>query len=226
MLWELSGGQRYQLRRGYLAVRRGLSATTIDRRLGIETSHDADLGALRVPERVRYEPSGWLDLRRILRLSDVMPGDVFVDLGSGKGRVVLQAARYPFKRVIGVEIAADLSEIAGANVRATRERRRLACEDIELVTADILEYELPPDVTVAYMYNPVRGRTFELAIDRLISALDERPRPFRLIYSTPVEHDRLMGTGRFEVVREVRGLRPGKEWSRRLGIRMYALVPE
>jgi hypothetical protein len=58
---------------------------------------------------VRYEPSGWRSLRRILCAEDVSPGDVFVDLGSGKGRVILEAAQYPFHHVIGVEIAPELT---------------------------------------------------------------------------------------------------------------------
>src|SRR5262245_54030407 len=36
----------------------------------------------------------------------------FVDLGSGKGRAVLVASRFPFKRVMGVEYSKTLNEIA------------------------------------------------------------------------------------------------------------------
>lgn len=131
----------------------------MDRRHGIETSREVNLGDLGIDDtgRVRYEPSGWMALQRILRDTDVSPDDVFVDLGSGKGRVVLQAARFPFRRVIGVEIAPELTEIAHANIAASRDGLR--CQEIELVTADVLEYRLPPDVTVAYLYNPFAGRS-------------------------------------------------------------------
>lgn len=43
--------------------------------------------------RVRYEPSGWMNLRGILRAIDVSPDAACVDLGSGKGRVVLDNPR-------------------------------------------------------------------------------------------------------------------------------------
>src|SRR5271166_6630819 len=41
---------------------------------------------------------------------------VFVDIGSGKGRVLLMAADYPFQRVIGVELLPELHRVAQANL--------------------------------------------------------------------------------------------------------------
>src|ERR1700754_2580229 len=40
----------------------------------------------------------------------------FVDLGSGKGRALLLASRFPFRRIVGVEIAPELSRVAAANI--------------------------------------------------------------------------------------------------------------
>ncbi len=219
---QLSVGRlRYLVRKSFVAMRGSASSMLIDSRRGIDTAKTADLTPeIAAPELVHYEPSGWLDLRRVLRKSDVSPHDVFLDLGSGKGRVLLQAARYPFRRVIGVEIAPELTAVAHANVHALRGRQ--VCQEIELVTADALDYHLPADVTVLYMYNPFRGEVFARFVEKLIAALDDHPRPFRLIYSTPMEHECLMRTGRFSVVHEVRGLRPGRRWARKLGIRVYA----
>ena len=45
------------------------------------------------------------------------PGqDVFVDYGAGKGRTVVLASTYQFKRVIGVELAPELAAIAEENL--------------------------------------------------------------------------------------------------------------
>lgn len=216
------GSTRYRTRLVYLAIRRLVSATLVDRRRGIETSRTADLGDVATRDLVRYEPSGWRSLRRVLPTEEVSPDDVFVDLGCGKGRVILEAAQYPFRRVIGVEIAPELTAVARANVATSRDHK--LCE-IELVTADVLEYELPADVTIAYMYNPFRRETFGQFATALVDALDRDPRPFRLIYNTPMEHELLMRTGRFRVIREARGLRPGRKWASKLSIRMYAFEP-
>ena len=217
---------RPHARRTYLTVRRTLSSTLIERWTGTETSSEVDLQTLGLAAegRVRYEPSGWLDLRRILRPGDVAPDDVFADFGSGKGRVVLEAARYPFKRVIGVELSDELTAIAARNVAAAERTRR--CGAVELVTSDVLDFEMPDDLTVAYVYNPFSGAIFEGLLTKLIETVDRVPRTVRLIYRTPLEHARVMATDRFRVVRSVRGFRPGRAWAEKMSIRLYELEPK
>jgi SAM-dependent methyltransferase len=169
-------------------------------RFGAETSDDVSLAELGLEEgeRIWYVPSEWTALRRALRSLDVGRDDVFVDFGSGKGRAVLAAARLPFKRVIGIEVSAELTELARRNVE--RSRRRQRCRDIELVCADALEVEIPDDTSVAYFFCPFTGSVFRTVIERLIASYDRSPRPLRLVYNYPYEHSYLLGTGRVRVV--------------------------
>ena len=198
----------------------------LERRAGIQTE-----GHLRPDElgfdgtyRQRYQPSGWTRLRKILPQRQVGPDDVFIDFGSGMGRVVYQAAaQYPFKRVIGVELSEQLHRIAQENI--DRNRERLRCQDVELASGDVLDYEIPPDVTVAFFANPFTGPVFQKVIERLVASVDSAPRRLRLIYLNPVEEEFLLGTGRFRMVRATRGMRPTPEWSRSNSIRMYELLP-
>jgi cyclopropane fatty-acyl-phospholipid synthase-like methyltransferase len=55
---------------------------------------------------------------RMLQLAGVGPDDVVYDLGSGDGRIVIQAARQLGARGVGVDIDAALVERARANARA------------------------------------------------------------------------------------------------------------
>jgi SAM-dependent methyltransferase len=193
----------------------------LDRALGIDTVGVVELEDLQLDdhEREAYVASGWLDLLRILPPGEVKPGDVFVDLGSGKGRVIMLASRYRFDRVIGVELSDRLNAIARRNLG----RRR--CRRVEIVTADALDYETLDDATVVYMYNPFRGATFDTVIRKLIASVDRRPRTIRLIYLNPMEHDRLMATGRFRLLREAGRLRPRRDAAASSYIRMYELEP-
>lgn len=155
-----------------------------------------------------YQASGRSALRRGLRGYEVGPSDVFLDLGSGKGRVLFLAARHPFKRVIGVEISEELNEVARANL--DRSTGRLKCRDVEIVTADITRYEVPDDVTVVFLGNPLDGPLFREMLGRLLESLDRRPRRMRLLYwhGAAAERSHLESTGRFTLVRVSRFLRP------------------
>lgn len=214
------------MRNRYRAVRRsikgGLSAS-LERSRNIETRQVVKLSTLGVdaPHRMGYEPSRWNDLRRVLRRGDVAPGDVFLDLGSGMGRLVLLAARYPFARVIGVEISDHLNAIAQRNVAADRWRRR--CRDIELVKADVTDYQIPDDVSIVYIFNSFSGPVFDGVIEGLIASADRHPRRIRLIYRNAVEHDRLMSTGRFRLVRAISHRQTPKQATSY--IRLYELEP-
>ena len=44
----------------------------------------------------------------------------FIDMGSGKGRVLLMAADYPFHRIVGVELFPALHRVAQQNLNAYR----------------------------------------------------------------------------------------------------------
>jgi SAM-dependent methyltransferase len=150
------------------------------------------------PDLVPYEPSSWWPLRWVLRR--VRPGreDVFVDFGCGKGRVICEAARRPFSRVIGVEISQRLLDAARENVE--RNRRRFRCQDIELVRADATEWEIPDDMTVAYLFHPFAGDAFRRVIDNIVQSIRRNPRRVRLVYVGPIFEQEIVATGYFHLV--------------------------
>ena len=186
---------------------------------GVVSLEELDLAG---PDRVGYKAVGWSVLPRILPVRQVSSDDVFIDYGSGMGRIVYEAAtRYPFKRVIGLELSDKLNEIARSNV--DRNSSRLRCSNVQIVTGDALDYDPPPDVTIALFCNPFTGTILETAVHKL---LDATSGPLRIIYFNPVEHDLLMATGRLRVTKRLRGWRPGKAWSRSNTTIMYEPVSD
>lgn len=177
-----------------------------ERRLRTVTSGivEADeLGIADDRDRGAYGPTGWRTLSRVMPRGSVSRDDVFVDIGAGMGRAVLLAAtRYRLRRVVGVEVAESLCEIARANVE--RNRKRLRTPLVEIVTADAATYDLPDDATIVYMHNPFWGGLFRRVAERIVAAVDAAPRPLRLIYEHPREHAALMEMGRFQQVAEHR----------------------
>jgi SAM-dependent methyltransferase len=200
-------------------------STLIDRALAIDTAGRVDLADLGLddPERVSYEAGSWLDIPRALHSESITRGDVFLDLGCGKGRAIVMASLYGFGRITGVELSPDLARSARRNVETFRPRKR--CENIEVVVADAVQYAIPDDVTVVYLYNPFRGGTFDSVIANLTASLDRNPRDVRLIYRNAKYEDSLLATGRARLVRVLPGVRPNRAWRRAVGVHVYAFQP-
>lgn len=180
-----------------LGAARGAVSRLLERALGVRTRGlvwQGDEGY----EYGLYLPTPWLTLQQLFRRLELRPGEVFVDVGSGMGRVLLIAARHPFKRVIGVEQNGAMTEIARANVEASR--RRLVCHDVELVTADALDWPIPDDLTVVYFFCPFPEEPLARFLERLLESLDRSPREIRLIYnfSTSGNRETIMRSGRAE----------------------------
>jgi len=168
-----------------LAVHRAYSAWC-ERRLGVDTAAFepslADEGLLDADFH-GYSASSCLDLERVLDRVAPRPADeVLVDFGSGLGRVVLMAARRPFRRVIGVEISPRQVERARRNLEMARPR--LACRDVQLVCANAVEYGLPDDVTIVYLFNPFGGEVLRGVIRGIRRSVETRPRRVKIVVAT------------------------------------------
>jgi SAM-dependent methyltransferase len=175
------------------------------------------------PGRV-YEhiPSPWGVLGRILRRGEITREDVFIDIGCGMGPVLVEAAaRYDFGRVIGIDLVPEFTEVARDTI--ARARRRLRCQDVQVVAGDAIGYRMPDDVTVIFMADPFRGPLFDAVVAKLITSVDRHPRRLRIIYSMPIEGGRLERTGRARLVRY--GRRAGRPWATAPDLAMYEILP-
>jgi SAM-dependent methyltransferase len=109
----------------------------------------------------------------------------FVDLGSGKGRTLLMASEYPFRRIVGVELMPELHRAAEENCRTYRSAEQ-RCRHIECLLADAREYEFPQEPLVLYLFNPLPERALAEVLRRLEASLSHFPRPTWVIYHNPL----------------------------------------
>ncbi|MEM1679947.1 MAG: rRNA adenine N-6-methyltransferase family protein [Sulfolobales archaeon] len=66
---------------------------------------------------VPYVPTPEVVVDKMLQLANVSPDDVLYDLGSGDGRIVVQAlTKYGVKKAVGIEIRDDLVKIARSKI--------------------------------------------------------------------------------------------------------------
>jgi SAM-dependent methyltransferase len=117
----------------------------------------------------------------------------FVDLGCGKGRALLVAAQFPFKHLHGVEIAAELCEIARANVA----KDPLWAARISIVNDDATKVIFPDGPLFLYLYNPFLAPVLRRALANLERQLQRSPRPTYLFYADNPRYERVMNSFAF-----------------------------
>ncbi len=131
---------------------------------------------------VQYQPSEPELFRSMIDSLPAAPdGFTFIDLGSGKGRTLLMASDYPFRRILGLELLPELNEIAVRNiVRYTSDRQK--CFTIESQAGDARGFEFPVEPTVLYLFNPFPEHVLREVLRNLERSLRAAPRQVWVIY--------------------------------------------
>lgn len=102
------------------------------------------------PGANEYAATPYGVIRRLFRHvpPSCFPGP-FIDYGFGLGRVAIIAARFPFRKVIGVEMSSKLCRQAQDNLKTSSVPRRA---DVQFVEADAAHFTVPDDTSVVYFY--------------------------------------------------------------------------
>lgn len=161
-----------------------------DERFDVETTEhivvdDLDVDAVDKTGMSDYEPTSPVAFgTAIERLPIDFRDYAFVDYGSGKGRALFMAAFFPFARIIGVELAADLTGKARRNVEQFRKRTGQP-DRFELVQENATTYEPPAGPAVLYFYNPFDGDLMSQVVSAIERSWRDCPRHFVCVYHNP-----------------------------------------
>jgi len=117
----------------------------------------------------------------------------FVDLGSGKGRTLLMASEYPFRKIVGVELMAGLHQIAQENL-STYKSDSQQCFAVEAICGDAADFPLPDEPLVLYLFNPLPESGLKRVMASLQKSLNAHPRPVYVVYHHPLLEEALSGS--------------------------------
>ena len=136
-----------------------------------------------------YQPTDPELFHAMLRRLDIdFSRFTFLDLGSGKGRALLLASDYPFRRILGVELLPELHAVARDNIVNYRSERQ-RCFSLTSVCQDALDFEFPLEPLVLYLFNPLPEPALRAFLERLSSSLSSHPRDTYVLYANPIlEH--------------------------------------
>jgi len=133
--------------------------------------------------------SGGPSLEVVIDTLNITAKDALLDIGSGKGGAMITLAKYPFRRIDGIEICPRLIKIAQRNLG------RLNCLRGTITHCDAAEYTGFDAYNCLYMFHPFPAVVMDGVLRNLQVSLERVPRKVTLIYKNPVCHDTVIAHG-------------------------------
>jgi SAM-dependent methyltransferase len=196
------------------------SAEDFDAIHGVDTSTvaliDSQMPPESMAEAVRYEPANVGVLHHIFRSLPLRHQEYhLIDLGCGKGRTLLVASQYPFRKITGVELSPLTVRIAARNLERNTRRHTAQCKDVDVRCENAATFHMPPGNLLVTMYNPFLGKTFEQVVQNLhAAALTDPARRILIAYINPwLCEQTLEKSGCFHKVQEHRPIPRQWAWS-------------
>ncbi len=167
-----------------------IADSLFDLRYGTDTLWHVGMERLTESEELRkhgygYQPTRARAFSRLLVHMQLPPHLGFVDLGCGKGRVLMLAARFPFDPIRGVELSGMLCNKARFNLQKYARHFPRAAH-VEIHENNAADYPLQADENVLFMFNPFDEAFIEVMVTKLRKSLVDHPRAFYVIYNNPI----------------------------------------
>jgi 16S rRNA G966 N2-methylase RsmD len=134
-----------------------------------------------------------------LNSNKMIAGNNFIDVGCGKGYVLIKASKQAYHKVSGIDIEPELIRIAQKNLSVLKLQNRL-----NVLCVNALEFEHYDEYEHFFFFNPFTAEVLKPVIHSILNSLEKRPREILIIYFHPTAHNILMETERFELVEKLK----------------------
>jgi SAM-dependent methyltransferase len=121
------------------------------------------------------------------------PGDVFLDIGCGKGRAMAVAAYHGFKKITGIDISEKFCAETRKNLEPLREL--FPGVSFHVLLQDAFYYEIPTDVSVIFIFNPFDEVIMSGVVKNILESQEKNPRPLWIIYINPLYENLFIENG-------------------------------
>jgi len=148
-----------------------------------------------------YEALNYFILENLLEnFRKLFPGEnSLIDVGSGKGRVMVAAAHYGFKNITGVDFAKELCTTAERNINKIRSQ--FPGTTFTIYCKDVLNYTINADDKVFFLFNPFNKEIMEKFLEKIELSVKEHRRTIYFIYANPQQKETFLQKGYKEIFR-------------------------
>ena len=142
----------------------------------------------------RYEAVSFYMLEKLLSaFQKISTLTSVIDLGSGKGRVLMVAPHFGFTDITGIDFAKELCEQAIANMK---EKEKYFPEiKWRVINENVEDYDIGSQDSVFFMFNPFTEIVLERFLEKLDHSCHEFPRSIYFLYASPQHQQLLLDTG-------------------------------
>jgi cyclopropane fatty-acyl-phospholipid synthase-like methyltransferase len=165
------------------AIKLGLALLSLTVVLGSRTQVHAQ-------ETIPFVPSPMPVVMRMLEVADLKKGDILYDMGSGDGRIVIQAAKKYGVRGVGIDLNPDLVEKAKANAAQEGVSHLVEFRAVDGLTVDVSEATVVTLYMFKWFNNQIRPKLQKLKPGSRVIAHDfdiDDWQPTRIEYVSPNE---------------------------------------
>ena len=151
-----------------------------------------------VKKASRYEAVSFYMLEHLFTaFRKISNNTSIVDLGCGKGRVMMVAAHFGFTDITGIDFAREVCEEANANMM--KQQGQFPGVSWNVINQNVEAYDVSSKDSVFFMFNPFDYSVLKNFLKKLDISCDQFPRPIYFLYASP-QYDKLLLNNGFAIV--------------------------
>lgn len=126
-------------------------------------------------------------------LQRINANNTIVDFGCGKGRALVVAACYGFRKIIGIDFAKALCLSAEQNI--AKVQSYFPSTSFIVICDDVINYVIKEDENVFFFFNPFDEVIMLHVVKKILKSLKENPRHVHIVYLNPVHKEIFLSAG-------------------------------
>ncbi len=126
-------------------------------------------------------------------LQSINANHTIVDFGCGKGRVLVVAAFYQFRKITGIDFAKALCVSAEQNI--AKVQSKYSATDFKVICDDAINYKIKEDEKVFFFFNPFDEVVMLPVVKNILKSLKEKPRSIFIVYLNPLHKEIFLSAG-------------------------------
>ena len=142
----------------------------------------------------RYEAVSFYMLEKLLRaFQKISQLTSIIDLGSGKGRVLMVAPHFGFTDITGIDFAKELCVQAMANMM--EKKTHFPGIKWKVINDNVENFDIGSRDSVFFMFNPFAEDVLKRFLEKLDHSCHEFPRSIYFLYASPQYQQLLLDDG-------------------------------